>query len=155
MNPRSHSFRLSAFFLLNAMSISSRSCCVAGLKGSRCCFMSPKYFLASVAVLVPSPCQKSAPLLTGVQTHLEVLDLPAPSVEILVFPCLVLGDREEGDLLLGLGHLHACQRCLTRRGRPTLTIGVMNSSRKPGTLRSEGKKWSRKLMMSPLMCDPS
>jgi hypothetical protein len=29
----------------------------------------------------------------------------------------------------------------------TLTMGVMNSSRKPGTLRSEGQKWSSMLMM--------
>lgn len=56
MKPRSHSLRLSAFFLLNAMSMRSRSSCVEGLKGRRWCAMSPKYVLASRAVLVPSPC---------------------------------------------------------------------------------------------------
>jgi hypothetical protein len=40
-------------------------------------------------------------------------------------------------------------------GARTLTMGVMNSTRKLGMVRSEGKKWSRKLMIRPLMCEPS
>jgi hypothetical protein len=39
--------------------------------------------------------------------------------------------------------------------RLTRTIGVTNSTKKLGILNKDGKKWSKKLMRSPLMCEPS
>ena len=55
LNCLSHSFRSSAFFLLNAMSIRPRSSGLIVSKASRCLSRSLKYFLASADVLVPKP----------------------------------------------------------------------------------------------------
>lgn len=55
LNCLNHSFRSSAFFLLNAMSISARSSGLMVSKASRCLSRSLKYFFASADVLVPRP----------------------------------------------------------------------------------------------------
>lgn len=55
LNCLSHSFRSSAFFLLNARSIRSRSPSLVMSNWSMCLAMSLKYFFASAAVEVPSP----------------------------------------------------------------------------------------------------
>ena len=37
----------------------------------------------------------------------------------------------------------------------TRTMGVTNSTKKLGIFNKDGKKWSKKLMRSPFMCEPS
>jgi hypothetical protein len=41
-----------------------------------------------------------------------------------------------------------------KKRRRTLTMGVMNSWRKPGSLRREGQKWCSRLISRPLMWLP-
>ena len=109
--PRSHSLRSSAFFLLKAMSIKARSSLVRRPKGKRCLAMSPKYFCASRASLVPSPLK-------------YLIFHPRPS-SVSRFHASYSGMVKNETSFLAL---------------VTLTMGVMNSTRKLGSLRSDGNQ---------------
>lgn len=109
--PLSHSLRSSAFFLLNAISINARSSIVNSLNGNRCLAMSEKYFFASRASLVPNPLK-------------YLIFHPRPSC-VSAFQASYSGIVKNDNSFLAL---------------VTLTIGVMNSTRKFGTLSSDGNQ---------------
>jgi hypothetical protein len=79
----------------------------------------------------------------------------------LLEPLLILGNGEKVDPLLAPCDLR--ERIVRERAARekatgqelTRTMGVTNSTRKFGIFNNDGKKWSKKLMRSPLMCDPS
>jgi hypothetical protein len=73
-------------------------------------------------------------------------------------PLLILGNGEEVYPLLALCDLCGRVERYTSRGvkaKLTRTMGVTNSTKKFGIFNKDGKKWSKKLMRSPLICEPS
>lgn len=130
------------------------------LKVMRCFSISAKYSLASLLVLVPRPATqtlvggskatagRSGGLRPGGPTFV-VLDVPALMVLRLFLPLFKLGDAVEGHFLLVLGRLfarrghvklpvHLQQADRLQEAPVTLTMGVMNSSRKV-CFRSDGQ----------------
>ena len=107
LNCLSHSFRSSAFFLLNAMSIKARSSVFIASKPTRCLPRSLKYFFASADVLVPRPCTDHLDRELSTrdrQAHLVVLGFPTLSVVVRLLPLLVLWHSIECHLLLAFPH---------------------------------------------------
>ena len=79
-------------------------------------------------------------------------------VRRLFEPLLILGDGEKVDPLFALCDLRDVGRKYAWKEKstgPTRTMGVTNSTRKLGIFNKDGKKWSKKLMRSPLICEPS
>ena len=89
---------------------------------------------------------------------LVVLRVPLVRVWRLFQPLLILRNCEEVDALLALCYLcESVRECTSQESliQLTRTIGVTNSTRKFGIFNRDGKKWSKKLMRRPLMCEPS
>ena len=106
---RNHSFRSSAFFLLNASSRSSLSPCWVAEKGIMCLSMLLKYPWASSCVLVPKPyptCSREAVRNSRINhTDLVVLGFPFSSIGCRFQPLLVLGNGKEISHLLPFSYL--------------------------------------------------
>jgi hypothetical protein len=86
-NLRNHSFRSSAFFLLNAISINGRSSSFIVAKGIRWVPISPKYSFASSFVLVPNPLSF---LQNEAMLEREVKDTRNPYLVVFRFPLAIL-----------------------------------------------------------------
>ncbi len=88
---------------------------------------------------------------------LVILRVPFVGIWCLFEPFLILGNGEEIDPLFSfcdLRQLILAQKVMIIKGL-TRTIGVTNSTKKLGIFNKDGKKWSKKLMRRPLMCEPS
>lgn len=97
-------------------------------------------------------------------TNLKVLDCPLlVMVVMLRSPLNILWDCKErlflsGTLVCALLQKHVRISANIRKiciSKLTRIIGVMNSSKKPGISNKDGNMWSMKLIMRPLMWDPS
>lgn len=93
------------------MSINARSSIVSSLNGNRCRLMSEKYFFASLVSLVPNPLK-------------YLIFHPRPSC-VSAFHASYSGIVKNESSFLAL---------------VTLTMGVMNSTRKLGSLSSDGNQ---------------
>ena len=149
LNCRSHSLRSSAFFLLKASSMSSRSPSCVLEKGIIWRLMSLKYSRASSSLLVPKPClgiRRGNHKDVSNRTDLEVFVFPLVRIRGLLKPQLVLRNGIEVDYLLSLPYLCRIHEPLLSEWLwwiRTRTTGVMNSTRNLSNFKSDGKKWSK------------
>lgn len=108
--------------------------------------MSPKYFFASVAVDVPNPCNGNLSVVFDSDSERLTLKYlifhPRPS-SFSSFQTSYSGIVKNE---ISFFAFVTCEKKVNNRSsgrhvtRLTLTMGVMNSRRKLGTFRSEGKK---------------
>jgi len=93
----------------------------------------------------------------GQIADLVILRVPFVRIVCLFEPLLILGNGEKIDPLFSSCDLHQLipMRSRVTKEELTRTMGVTNSTKKLGTFNKDGKKWSKKLMRSPFMCEPS